>query len=396
MKFLHTADWHLGKSLYDVSRLDEQRGFLNQIIQIFGESAKNEPYDALFVSGDIYDKAVASTDAINLLDDFLICMNRKFPEAHIFITSGNHDSAARLGFAAKFLEKSNIHISCSTDRIQTPTIVKNAAVYQIPFLVPGSFPAEDDFSSPPRTQKELFQKAVALITESHAKNHGGFFPVVLAHGTVFGSDDDEGAAQVGALDSIPPALFKDFCYTALGHIHKCQRLDKGDRMYYSGSPLAYSFDDAGEKQFLSGTIDGSGKVKIEKIPVATAHPLVRLSGSMDDFLQNQSYDKYKEHFVEIRCTDTMIHENPKLLLKERFPHILSFVREQSISMKQNADFRVRRKLVHSGEAISERTLFESFLRDMHSDALDEQTAQKESALFGDFFSRAKNEEDEES
>ena len=389
MKFLHTADWHLGKNLYDVPLLDDQRIFLDQIISIFREAEKSEPYDALFVSGDIFDKAIASTDAINLLDDFLIKMNMEFPKAHIFLLAGNHDSAARLSFGSSFLEKSNIHICAGTERLSDATRIGNTAVYQIPFLMPGSLPRDDEFSAPPRTQAELFEKATRIILESHEQNHAGLFPVVLAHATVFGSENDEVTAQVGALDSISPTLFKDFCYTALGHIHKCQRLDKDDKIYYSGSPLAYSFDDSGEKQFLSGTIDGSGKVKIEKIPVKTNHPLVRLSGPFSDFKDTDKYSQYENHYVEIRCTDRTICENPKLLLKSKFPNIISFVREVAVSMSDNEDFYRRRSLMKKRSSISEGEMLSIFLSDMHGENLNEAESKKEVSLFSKMLSEIK-------
>ncbi|QTQ11564.1 exonuclease subunit SbcD [Treponema parvum] len=146
MKFLQTGDWHLGKVFYGQSLTEDQAFFLEQI---FGELEKAEkelkPYDALVVPGDIYDRAVPPVESVTLLSSFLSRTHEKFPDLEMFFLAGNHDSASRLSFASELLGKSNVHICTDTKHLEEPVIVgkgnEAAAVYQIPFLMPGSIAA---------------------------------------------------------------------------------------------------------------------------------------------------------------------------------------------------------------------------------------------------------------
>ncbi len=143
MRILHTSDWHLGKIFHEYSLIEDQRHVLKQIIQTIksAEEEKN-PFAALVVSGDIYDRAVPPAEATTLLNDFLVQATNLFPSLHIFMISGNHDSASRLSFAASFLEKHNIHLATDTKNFTESVIVEQngekAAFYQLPFLQSGS------------------------------------------------------------------------------------------------------------------------------------------------------------------------------------------------------------------------------------------------------------------
>ena len=104
MRFLHTSDWHLGKLFHEKSMLEDQKFMLDKIFEIMKQAAaKGEPYEALVVSGDIYDRAMPPSEAVSLLNSFLVKTTKELPELHIFMNSGNHDSATRLAYAAEFL-----------------------------------------------------------------------------------------------------------------------------------------------------------------------------------------------------------------------------------------------------------------------------------------------------
>ncbi len=348
MKFLHTGDWHLGKTLYNTPLIDDQKHFLEQILKIFSEAEKGgEPYDALIIPGDLYDRAVPSVAAVKLFDNFLDEMGEKFSGIHIFVLAGNHDGPDRLGFASGFLERANIHICTEPSQIEKATLINGTAVYQIPFLMPGTFGDETS------TQNELYKKAVGIIEESHKKNHPALPLVVCAHATVYGNDGDY--LSIGTAASIEQSLFDSFTYTALGHIHKFQKLGKFGKMFYSGSPIAYSFDDTAEKFFISVKIgsDTEKPESIEKIPVDTLHPVKRLTGKFQDFKDNEEYDIYKNCYIEIKSTDDAPIKNAKQLLRGRFPHLLSFVMEKTLSMEQNENFRERRKMLQENKSDSD-------------------------------------------
>lgn len=146
MRILHTSDWHLGKSFHEYFLIEEQHFVLNQILETIkkAELEKN-PFSALVVSGDIYDRAIPPVEATTLLNDFLTDLVEKFPYLHVFMISGNHDSASRLSFATSFLEKHNIHLATSTKKILEPIVIEKndekVVFYQIPFLHSGEIPA---------------------------------------------------------------------------------------------------------------------------------------------------------------------------------------------------------------------------------------------------------------
>lgn len=392
MRFLHSGDWHLGKTLYDVSLEEDQKQFMEQVHEIFGDAKREgKPYDALIIPGDIYDRNVPPAKAVSLLDDFLGRMSRDFPEAHVFILSGNHDGPARLGFASSFLEKSNIHIATDAAKTGDAVMVSGVAVYQIPFLLQTSFPDEET-----RTQQRLFERATEIIRKSHAEKHPGTPAIVCAHATVYGKSDGEHFLSVGTASSIDRELFSGFTYTALGHIHKYQQLGENGNIFYSGSPLAYSFDDNTDKCFLSVEIgtDTEKPDSVERIPVRTLHPLIRLSGKFSDFIGEDAHKKwaqYRDCYVEIKCTDSTLSENPKRALLETFPRILSFVRERSAS-GGGSDFEERRKLAMK-QGDSEVGLFRKFVRDMHPEddhTVSAEQLEEEIALFAEAIGEMRN------
>ncbi|MCR5125134.1 MAG: exonuclease SbcCD subunit D [Treponema sp.] len=388
MKFLHTGDWHLGKTLYDVSLIEDQKHFINQVLEIFSEAEKTEePYDALIIPGDIYDRSVPSVAAVKLFNSFLNEMNDRFPNIHIFILAGNHDGPDRMSFASEFLEKSNIHICTAAQKIPQAVVINGVAVYQIPFLIPGCFGDEL------KEQNELYKRATEMIAESHEKNHHGIPLVVCAHATVFGAENPE--LSVGTAASIDKSLFDGFTYTALGHIHKFQRLSRDDKMFYSGSPIAYTFDDDAEKFFLSVKIgsDATKPERTEKIPVDVLHPLVRLKGKFEDFRSSSDYEKYKNCYIEIKSTDANTVQNAKQLLREKYPHLLSFVRDKILSMEENANFAERKRILKENKQKAEIELLKKFLEEIYIEEKDGKKVLAENAkipeklkLFEELFS----------
>ncbi len=376
MKFLHTGDWHLGRTLYSESLLEDQRHFLKNVSEELKNAQKNaEPYDCLFISGDVYDRAIPSVGAVLLFDDFLTALATDFPRLHVFVTAGNHDGAERLSFASRFLEKSNIHLCFGTEHLSNAVIVDSCAIYQIPFLMPGSFKDGAE-----KSQRALFERATAEIREAHQKNFPTLPSVVLAHATVFGENNDE-KNQIGTAESISPSLFDGFSYVALGHIHSFKKIT--ERMYYSGSPLSYTFDDVSKKVMICGTIKIDNSLSIKTIPIEPLRPVVRLKGAFSDFYNADESEtkKYEQCLVEIKCTDEQVVQMPKALLETKFPHLLSFSREKATSTKENSDFVLRRNLIERRNEASHEEFFSTFLSELYGNDLNEDDAKAETELF---------------
>ncbi len=130
MKFLHTSDWHLGRQFHQVSLLDDQRAVLEQLIEFL----RQNPVDAVIVAGDIYDRSVPPTAAIDLLDEVVsvICGELNTP---LLMIPGNHDGAKRLGFAAKQMKKSGLHIFADFEQMMEPVVLHSEQAGEVAFWV---------------------------------------------------------------------------------------------------------------------------------------------------------------------------------------------------------------------------------------------------------------------
>jgi len=362
MKLLHTADLHLGKTLHEMSLLNVQEKMLNDIHDML----TGAPYAALLIAGDVYDRAIPSAEAVSLFSRFLARIREDCPETSVFIIPGNHDSAQRLAFAHEILQNQRIYIAHGTAQLATPVILtqgsEKLAVFLLPFLSFGSFSEEkraeyreagDSQAAMAAVASEILKKAIVP----------GIPSLLLAHlFTVGGKNSASERTFIGTAEYVDPGLFSFFDYTALGHLHRCQRIT--DRMYYSGSPLAYSFDEADDaKCILSVNIDcASGKksdtvnnghiaetpsdaegctapppvsVTIERIPILPERPLKRLEGRFAEFFTERKFDKWSGCFLEITLTDAEVISHPMQLLRRKFPFLLS-IRQKSFMEETQA------------------------------------------------------------
>ncbi len=345
MKLLHTGDLHLGKTLHETSLLEDQKFLLDQLL---GELKKDD-YAALLVAGDIYDRTIPPADAVELFSDFLVELRSDFPDLTVCLIPGNHDSAQRLSYADRILGQQHIHIVCSPEQSFTPIITaKNGeklALFLLPFLSAGSLKPSDetahgtkesgslefDFSETTApillSQVELAAEAARRLEAALDDEALAGLPAVLV-GHFFTRGGIEAGSErlfVGGAEQVGPNLFSRFSYTALGHLHKSQRIT--DRMYYAGSPLAYAFDEAGSsKVFLKVDIDTKTPgfpVSVKEIPVTPFRKVTRLSGPFSDFYIGNEHDRHAGDYLEISLTDGELVPNPMNLLRPKFPFLLS-------------------------------------------------------------------------
>jgi len=349
MKLLHTGDLHLGKTLHETSLLEDQKFLLDQLRR----ELRKDDYAALVVAGDIYDRTIPPADAVELFSDFLVRLRSGFPDLTVCIIPGNHDSAQRLSYADRILGKQGIHIVCNPEQSFTPIIAaKNGeklAFFLLPFLSAGSLTVGDgnhggeppgteasgapefDFSAESApillSQAELAAEAARRFDQALGDEALAGIPAVLvAHFfTRGGIESGSERLFVGGSEQVRPDLFSRFSYTALGHLHRSQRVT--DRMYYSGSPLAYAFDEAeSAKAFLKVDIDTKTPgfpVSVTEIPVTPFRKVTRLSGLFSDFYTGNAHDLHAGDYLEINLTDGALVPNPMNLLKPKFPYLLS-------------------------------------------------------------------------
>jgi exonuclease SbcD len=409
MKFLQTGDWHLGKIFHEMSLIPDQAYFLSQISDELNRAQNaNAPYDALIVPGDIYDRAVPPSDAVTLLSTFLTKTHTDFPALHVFMLAGNHDSADRLSFASQILAGSNIHICTGTRELSEPVILGTgagrAAVYQIPFLHPGEIkPLPQEPEESPgnaaadgqrdlfteqvqngkerilRTQQELVSEAAAQIRARHSAGpFSGLPTVVCAHlFTNAGHVSDSERSCVGTAEQVDADVFTPFSYAALGHLHGVQYTGKKSHVWYSGSPLAYSFDDKADTYMLSVIVeqkDGTDFFSVDKVPFKPLHTVVRLTGSFSDFYGTTAdavrIRQYADAYVEIVCTDQTVPDNPMGLLRQNFRTVLSFRKLEQDPGNGVLALKERRRVIESEGPDKPEKLFDMFIQDVYGGAVN--------------------------
>ena len=397
MTFLQTSDWHLGKIFYEVSLIDDQRSFLTQILsELIRARTEGRPYDALIVPGDIYDRAVPPPEAVTLFSWFLSTAHAGFPDLEMFFLAGNHDSASRLSFAADLLESQHIHICTDTATFTVPVVVgagdSAAAVYQLPYLTAGSVRPHSEREAAQnqpdlfaadtepilRSQQQLAAAAVKQITAAHTSQYTGLPAVLCAHLFTRGALTSESEHSfAGETEQVDTSLFTPFAHTALGHLHRAQKCGSGS-VWYSGSPLAYSFGENTDTYLLRVVVSGNGS-SVEKLPGHPLHRVVCLDGSFEELYTGDPSD-YRECYMEIRCTDTAQHENALALLRTKFPLLMSFTRKEPGEGAETASVAERRKLLESSRRDS-GGIFDLFMHDMYGDLPPDPIVDRERALF---------------
>ncbi|HBS06273.1 MAG TPA: hypothetical protein DEA96_14995 [Leptospiraceae bacterium] len=236
MRILHTSDWHLGKTLHEHSLIEDQKHFLDQLLNLL----RSDPHDVLIVAGDIYDRSIPPREAVQLLSDFLSRFRRQC-DIPVLIIPGNHDSASRLDYLASIVRDQNIHFMANLEEVGTPVTLGDVDFYGIPFLSPYDLDLSDlDEKYQTRTHENALRAALKKIQlNPHRPN------VLIAHlFATGGSTSDSERAFVGASGEVNISLLDQFDYVALGHLHRPQKVSQF--AYYSGSPLAYSFSEAGD------------------------------------------------------------------------------------------------------------------------------------------------------
>jgi exonuclease SbcD len=322
MRLLHTSDWHIGRSLHGADLLAEQEAVLAGLADVVAA----ERVDAVVVAGDVYDRAVPSADATAVLDRVLTRL--RAAGATVVLTPGNHDSARRLNFAAGLLAASGVHVRATVAGLDEPVLLADAhgdvAVYGLPYLEPeiarhelGLTGRGEDAA---RSHEAVLRAAMDRVRADLSRRPGSR-SVVLAHAFVGGAlaSDSERDICVGGVDLVPASVFDGVDYVALGHLHRPQSLT--DRLRYSGSPLPYSFGEAGQaKQAWLVDLDARGLAGVRAVPLPLPRALTVLTGTLEDLLADPAHGDAEDAFVSARLTDDVRPADPMRRLRTRFRH----------------------------------------------------------------------------
>ncbi|MEG0122138.1 exonuclease SbcCD subunit D [Enterococcus sp.] len=353
MRFLHTADWHIGKKLNGFDLLLEQADALDQILAL----AVKEQVTAVVVAGDLYDRGVPAIDAVQLFNKKIIAFNlqNKLP---LLTISGNHDSSERLNFGTPWFSQTAFHLHTELTQAFQPIVIEDTQFFLLPYFEP--FQARLYFEDESiKTLAKAMERVIAAMTARFdpQKKH-----VLVAHFFAAGSSqsDSETKIMVGGLDSVPVDLLAVFDYVALGHLHNHQAL-KHPFVQYSGAPLKYAVSE--EKQTKGVYIVDTQDFSRIFYPLKPLHDVRTLTASYEELLVPEFYQSIpREDFLQIQLTNRGVIPNLMNQLRNIYPRLLGIERLNQVQ-RENQLEKVKKRADVPAEIVTE------FFAEMTSETL---------------------------
>ena len=325
MRFLHTADLHLGRQLHGVSLEADQEAILDQILA----AVREHEVQALLIPGDVFDRANPSGDSIRRFNRFLRRLAEE-TQAALIMSSGNHDGADRIEAMAAFPDPSRALIRGVIAAQEPPMILSDddgpVAISALPFAYEHA--ARTVFPEAQIAGPEDVLAAQLSVARAAVPSEARW--VVLAHGFVEGGavgETERSLVQVGGVETVRAEVFQGAHYVALGHLHRAQQVS-APHIRYSGAPLAYGFDEAGQEKSLTLVeMDAKGAVTTRLLPLRPLRAVRRLSGTLSKLLALPPSDD----LVEATLEDPAPPMDPMRRLRAVFPNTcrLSMARDQA-------------------------------------------------------------------
>jgi len=317
MRILHTSDWHLGRSFGDHRLLDQQALFVDWLVDL----VRHEEIDLVAIAGDLYDRSVPPADAVELFHSAL--QRLLAAGAEVAAITGNHDSAERVGSIDGLLT-SGLLLRGGYKRAADVEIRQYAdgplAIVAVPYLDPVFAPVHADEGRPSH-------EAVLRRTIQTARNRiaPGVRSLALAHAFVTGAEpsDSERTLAVGDAGMVSSAIFRDFEYTALGHLHRAQIVGGDERIRYSGAPLAYSFSETSQKEVVLVELDADGDARSKPIPIEVGRSVATVRGTLDELLEGPTNSN---DWVRVELTNSHPVADAHRRLRGHFPHMVEIAR----------------------------------------------------------------------
>lgn len=348
MKLLHLSDLHLGKRVNEFSMLEDQEYILTKILNVIDDQRP----DAVMIAGDVYDKSIPPAEAVELFDDFLVRLATR--SVKVFVISGNHDSAERMAFGGRLMDKSGIYVSpVFNGKVEPITLTDpygEVHIYMLPFLKPSNvrrFYPEDDIV----TYTDAVKTVIDHMHVDTSKRN-----VLITHQFVTGAVRSESEdISVGGTDNVDASVFEPFDYVALGHIHRAQTCGGGEYIRYSGTPLKYSFSEANDKKTVTVVeMNDKGHMTLNGIPLVPKRDMVEIKGTYEELTLKSFYENttYQEDYIHITLTD-----------EEDIPDVLTKLRViYKNIMKLDYDNKRTRTMneIDAAKSVKEKTPFEHF------------------------------------
>ena len=368
MKLFHTADWHLGKLVQGVYMTEEQRVVLKQFL----EAIDTEKPDAVIIAGDLYDRAVPPTEAVNLLDEILaeIVLKRHTP---VLCISGNHDSPGRLNFGSTLMKETGLHIVGQLNKDLKSVALKDdfgeVEFHLIPYADPSQVRYlfdDEEVTSHQKAMKRIVQEIEKDLDTT--KRH-----VFIGHAFVTpGGQEEENTSEserplaIGGVEYVDAALFKSFDYTALGHLHQAHYV-LNETIQYAGSPLKYSISEEHHKKgFFIVNIDGEGQVTLEKRLLIPNRDMRTVEGYMNAILKQPM----SEDFVFVKLLDDTPILSPMEQIRTVYPNAMHVERKSF-----RTSIIAGEKESPSRQKMDDIALFQSFYAEVSGKTPSEETEQ---------------------
>ena len=314
MRFLHTSDWHLGRTDTERSLQEDQQYFIDQICNII----KEKQIDAVLLAGDVYDRAVASAEAIRLYDGAMrrICLELGKP---VLMIAGNHDGADRLASCSALLEGAGLHIRGALTRDVSPVVFDDAEVFLLPWIteekVKSVFAEEKDNVG---SLDDAYRIVTAAMRErfTPGKKH-----IAVAHAFITNAETSlsDRSAEIGFAAQVSAGAFEGFDYVALGHIHKPQNVN--DTVRYCGTPMPYAFGKE-ETQEKSVTILDTADMTKEIVPLKLLHRRATLCGTLKELEAADVPPEVRTGYVRLDCTDSFLGLEAQAALRAVYPNCM--------------------------------------------------------------------------
>lgn len=287
MKALHLADLHLGKILQEQSFLEDQKYMLKNIIKKIEE----ENIEIILISGDIYDRSIPTTEAVDLLDEILNTLIKQMKKK-VFIISGNHDSKERLGFGNKIFEDEGLYISSKYDgkikKVELQDEYGKFNIYMLPFVKPIEVKKyfEDEQFGYDEMIKKIIEKEEINIKERN---------IILTHQFVTSRGEnvertESEVLSLGGTDNVDISNYDKFDYVAIGHVHRPQRIGR-ETARYAGTILKYSFSEVNHKKTMPiFNFKEKGNIDIKLEELIPLRDMREIKGPIEELLKKENYE----------------------------------------------------------------------------------------------------------
>jgi exonuclease sbcCD, D subunit len=358
MKILHLADLHLGKILQEQSLIEDQEYMLKEIINII----KVEKVQVLLISGDVYDRSVPPTEAVNLLDDFLKILIKDL-KIKVFIISGNHDSKDRLGFGNKIFEDEGLYIESKYNgrlkKVRLEDEYGPLNIYMLPFIKPVEVKKffEDDLEN-------NYDLAINKIIEKEEIDKSER-NIIMVHqfvtaGNVKPERTESEVLSLGGIENVDVSNFKSFDYVAIGHVHRPQKIGR-DTARYAGTILKYSFSEINHNKSIPIIdIKEKGNITINLLPLKPLRDMREIKGPIEELIKEENY---KEGNLEDYIKAIITNEEPVYdaigKIKKIYPNTLKLEIQNSKTINSNTEQNINLEEVKKK---SELELFSDFYK----------------------------------